>query len=72
MTWNMIDTHMESTKPTSMYVESRCNLSTNVGLGGKKQPTKASANQGAATPWLGHLSITFVLWVSGRSWINPM
>jgi hypothetical protein len=36
---------MESTKLTSMYVESRQNLNTDVGHGGKLQLTKVGAEQ---------------------------
>ena len=46
----MLDPYMESTKPTSMYVELGQHLSTDVGHGGKCQPTKVGAKQ--ATPWL--------------------
>ena len=49
--WNMLDPHMESTKPTSMYVELGQHLSTNVGHGGKCQPTEVGAKW-ARWPWL--------------------
>ena len=57
----MLDPHMESTKLTSMYVELGKHLSTDVGHGGKCQPTEigakwarwgCSCTKGAAAPWL--------------------
>ena len=41
----MLDPHMESTKPTSMYVEFGQHLSADVGHGDKCQPTKVGAKR---------------------------
>jgi len=41
----MLDRHMESTKPTSMYVELGQHLNTNVGHGGKCQLTEVGAKR---------------------------
>ena len=57
----MLYLHMEGTKPTSKYIEPERHHHTDVGQGGKHQPTKPRAKQGQ---WGTRLDQAHLWWVN--------